>query len=83
MADPILAEVTITEWTEGIWCPHCQLSTAVEIRTVATRRDRPDLPPVGRGRTLECDRCERELIEPEVTFDPGDENPALFIVVDG
>lgn len=78
MPVPILTELTVVSVLHGCWCPHCQLSTAVETLYVATRRDRPDLAPVGRGRTVECDRCERELIEPQVEIDPGGDDPALF-----
>lgn len=78
MPTPIIAELTVVSALHGFWCPHCLLSTAVETKYIATRQDRPDLPPVGRGRTVECDRCERELIEPEVEIDPDGDDPALF-----
>jgi hypothetical protein len=75
---PIIAELTVTQEITGVWCPHCLLATAVETHYVFTRRNRPDLAPIGRGRSIECDYCERELIEPDVEVDFGDEDPALF-----
>ena len=66
MSAPILADLTITEETFGLWCPHCRLSTAVETHFLFTRRARPDLPPLGRSRYVTCDQCERELIDPEI-----------------